>query len=132
MPTAKSYQVAPQSAGASLLPALPPDSSSRVTVNTVIRRRPVPAPSISPTSKSVTSEPRTALSPPTDSHLTMTPQPPTSTQPKSIFIPSPPAAAMPPTSEPAKSPATNKMTIKKDPMATLFVPKRKAYSQRPA
>ncbi|KAF8809086.1 hypothetical protein BYT27DRAFT_7188168 [Phlegmacium glaucopus] len=127
MPTAKSYQVAPQSVGPSLLPALPSSSSSRVTVNTVIKRCPAPAPSILPTLKSVASEPRTALSPQSDA----TSPPSTTTRPKSISSPSPPAAASPPASEPAKSPVTNKTIIKKDPMATLFVPKRKAYSQRP-
>jgi len=115
MPTAKSYQVAPQMAGA----------SSRVTVNTVIKRRPISAPLTLPalnvTSLSAQSSSCSATSPTT--------QPSTTSKPISI---SPPPAATLLTSEPpriVKSP--NKTTVKKDPMATLFVPKHKAYSQRP-
>ena len=118
MPTAKNYQVAPQMAGA----------SSRVTVNTVIKRRPVSAPltlpALSVTSLSAQSGSRSATSP-------TTPQPSTTSKPIST-ISSPPVATLL-TSEPpriVKSP-NKTTTIKKDPMATLFVPKHKAYSQRP-
>ena len=121
MPTAKNYgQVAPQM-------ALEP-SSSRVTVNTVIKRRPTSAPLIS---RSVTSE--TALSAHSASGTAtslITPQPLKTASP--ISISSLPASTLTTPESPrvTKSPPTNK-TTKKDPMAALFVPKRKAYSQRP-
>lgn len=131
MPTATSYQAAPQSAGVSLLPALPSNSSSRVTVNTVIKRRPVPVPAPSPLP--VLSELRTALSPQSSSHSAISPIQSSTSTSRSVPISTSPPATTPLASEPliAKSPATNKTTVKKDLMSTLFVPKHKAYSQRP-
>lgn len=116
IPTAKGYGVVPQMAIAS-----PSSSSSRVTVNTVIKKRPTSAPL---TLKHVTSE--TTLSAKSGgSAILPTPQPLTTT---SSPADTPQASEGPPRT--AKSPSTN-TTIKKDPMASLFVPKRKAYSQRP-
>lgn len=119
MPTAKTYQVTPQMAEVSSS-----GSSSRTTVNTVIKRRPAPAPLTLPASRSVTSGTELAA------HLgsrpaTSPPQPSAINRPKPV---SSPAAAILPSEPPriAKSPPT-----KKDLMATLFVPKHKAYSQRP-
>lgn len=124
MPTAKNYgQVPPQM-------ALEP-SSSRVTVNTVIKRRPITSTPL--ISRSVTSE-TTTLSAQSASGSATSPTPqPLKTASNPISISSLPAATTLTASESpriAKSPTTNK-TIKKDPMAALFVPKRKAYSQRP-
>jgi elongin-A len=136
MPTAKNYgQVLPQM-------ALEPSSSSRVTVNTVIKRRPSSAPLIS---RSVTSEtPQSASGSATSP--TTAPQPLKSACTTTAIIPRPlkktasplcllPASTLTTSESPritttSKSPPANK-TIKKDPMAALFVPKRKAYSQRP-
>ena len=125
MPAAKNYgQVAPQM-------ALEP-SSSRVTVNTVIKRRPISAPLT--LLRSVTSS-ETALSAQSASSSatsSTTPQPLKTTSPISISS-SPPTTTLTASESPRivkSSPTTNK-TIKKDPMAALFVPKRKAYSQRP-
>jgi elongin-A len=122
MPTAKGYGIAPQMAIASSSGA-----PSRVTVNTVIKRRPASAPLTLPTLRNVTSE--TALSAKSgESEALPTPQPVTTT----TTVSSPPADTSQ-ASEPsrvAKSPSTNKI-LKKDPMASLFVPKHKAYSQRP-
>ena len=123
MPTAKNYgQVAPQM-------ALEP-SSSRVTVNTVIKRRPQNA-SVPLTLRSVSSETSLSAQSTSGSATSPTPQPLTTTSPISISS-CPPTATLTASETPriAKSPTTNK-TIKKDPMAALFVPKRKAYSQRP-
>ena len=119
MPTAKNYQVDPQMALES--------SSSRVTVNTVVKRRPASAPL---TLRSVTSE--TALSAQSASSSATSPTPQLLTTTRPVSISSPPAATLTASESPriAKSPTTNK-TAKKDPMAALFVPKRKAYSQRP-
>lgn len=118
MPTTKSCGIAPQMAIASSSSA-----PSRVTVNTVIKRRPTSVPSTLPTLRNVTSE--IALS--TNSVALPTPQPVTT-----ATVSSPPADTSQASEPPrvAKSPSTNK-TVKKDPMASLFVPKRKAYSQRP-
>ena len=120
--TAKNYgQILPQM-------ALEP-SSSRVTVNTVIKRRPISAPLIS---RNVTSESSSlsAQSASSVSATSETPQPLKSASP--ISVSSLPATTPTASESPriAKSPSTNKI-IKKDPMAALFVPKRKAYSQRP-
>jgi elongin-A len=123
MPTSKNYgQVAPQM-------ALEP-SSSRVTVNTVIKRHLNSAPL---TIRSVTSETTSLSAQSASSSATSpTPQPLITTSPISISSSPPIATLMTASKSPwtAKSPTPNK-TIKKDPMATLFVPKRKAYSQRP-
>ena len=119
MPTAKNYgQVAPQM-------ALEP-SSSRVTVNTVIKRRPTSAPLIS---RSVTSETALSAQSASGTATSLITQPLKTASP--ISISSLPASTLTASESPriTKSP-TNK-TIKKDPMAALFVPKRKAYSQRP-
>ena len=124
MPTAKSYAVVPQMAIESSA-----SSSSRVTVNTVIKRRPSSAPLTLPTLKNVTSE--TALSAKSGGSVTLPiPQPLTTTRPISVSGPS--AGGTPHTSEPPPIAKSNKTSIRKDPMASLFVPKRKAYSQRPA
>ena len=114
MPTAKNYgqvAVAPQM-------ALQPSSSSRVTVNTVIKKRPALSAQSSSSSSSATS-PTTLQKPLMITSSSNSSNPPTSTL--MTVSESPPIA---------KSPTTNK-SIKKDPMAALFVPKRKAYSQRP-
>ena len=130
MPTSKNYgQVAPQ------MMAIEPSSSSRVTVNTVIKRRPTSsAPLIlrsvssSGTDLSTQSISRNSTTMPT------TPQQPLKTASPISSISNLPASKLTTTASEsprnAKSPPTNK-TIKKDPMAALFVPKRKAYSQRP-
>ena len=122
MPTAKNYgQVAPQM-------ALEP-SSSRVTVNTVIKR--LPTTSAPLTLRSVTS--KTALSAQSaSSSASSPPQPLITTSPISISS-SPSVTTLTASDSPriAKSSPTTNKTTKKDPMAALFVPKRKAYSQRP-
>ena len=120
MPTAKNYaQVAPHT-------ALEP-SSSRVTVNTVIKRRPTSA---SLTSRSVTSETVQTAQSASGTATSPTPKPLITASP--ISVSSLPATTLTASESLriAKSPPTNK-AIKKDPMAALFVPKRKAYSQRP-
>jgi len=119
MPTAKNYgQVAaPQM-------ALQPSSSSRVTVNTVIKTRPVIRSVTSDTTAQSSSSSSSATSPTIPQKPLITSSssnPPTPTLMTVTVSESPPIA---------KSPSTNK-SIKKDPMASLFVPKRKAYSQRP-
>ena len=118
MPTANYGQVAPQM-------ALEP-SSGRVTVNTVIKRRPTSAPLIS---RSVTSETALSAQSASGTATSLITQPLKTASP--ISISSLPASTLTASESPriTKSP-TNK-TIKKDPMAALFVPKRKAYSQRP-
>jgi elongin-A len=96
-------------------PTNTPNSSSRVTVNTVIKRRLSPAPLTLPASRNVASKP--VLSAESGGTVTLPTSSPTDA----------PQASEPPRI--AKSP--NKTSIRKDPMASLFVPKRKAYSQRP-
>ena len=105
-------QVAPQVALES--------STSRVMVNTVIKRR----------FRNVTSETALSAQSATASATSATPLPLTTASPVSIS--SPPATKPTASDSPriVKSPLSNK-SIKKDPMAALFVPKRKAYSQRP-
>ena len=116
MPTAKNYQADPQMTLES--------SSSRVTVNTVVKRRPASAPL---TLLSVTSE--TALSAQSASGSAASPTPQLLTTTRPISISSPPAATL--TASESRIIRSPNKTIKKDPMAALFVPKRKAYSQRP-
>ena len=122
MPTAKNYgQVAPQM-------GLEP-SSSRVTVNTVMKRRPTSTPLTSWTGTSETSLSAQSAS---SSATSPTRQLLKTASPISIYS-SPPATALTASESPriAKSSPPMNKTIKKDPMAALFVPKRKAYSQRP-
>ncbi|KAF9558037.1 hypothetical protein CPC08DRAFT_668052 [Agrocybe pediades] len=122
MPTSKNYHVLPRNSGASL-PSASAASSSRVTVNTVIHHRPsVPSGSSSIHASSQTKLPIAGSSSP--------PPPPTDTPHKSTTVTRTQPAKTKPTasSHPISRPS---VTPKKDPMASLFVPKRKVPPQRP-
>ncbi|KAF8163538.1 RNA polymerase II transcription factor SIII subunit A-domain-containing protein [Crassisporium funariophilum] len=126
MPSANSYRALPQSSGA-VLPSMS-STSTRVTVNTVIQRRPAPAPT--PLSRTANLRPTPASSPPANGRpveLLSTPGP-TRSQTTSHSSASPPVNNLGSTPS-LKGPlrVSKSQTIsKKDPMASLFLPKRKA------
>lgn len=128
-----------------ILPATPKSIPGRVTVNTIsVARRDLPSPSPSASSSNTTS-PSTRPSPQAFSssfdrhpHLTARSHKPELPTAKTAPLQAPPsrntaalladslASPMPRyTSQSLKSP------MKKDPMASLFVPKRRAHSHRP-
>ncbi|KAJ7905808.1 RNA polymerase II transcription factor SIII subunit A-domain-containing protein [Mycena olivaceomarginata] len=146
-PNGRNYRVLPPD-NSVLLP--PSQSSSRVTVNTVTHRIPAPGPVISkepvnlfsqktpvaPSSVSLSSLPRK------DSSASLTPSPSKSTSSSSAFGDLPSAkddTAQSPRKRsrltsaefsPPKSDFRPPRPLKRDPMASLFVPKHRAHSQR--
>ncbi|KAF9265564.1 hypothetical protein L218DRAFT_146452 [Marasmius fiardii PR-910] len=127
MPKGKDYR--PTTGVGDLLPKPPTSYPSRVTVNTVIRRQPLS------TSTSTTFTPASVQS--RSKGLSITPtSPPINSTPAIINDcklgytqnknPSP-SSNSPSKSPPLPKPPT---PVKKDLMATLFVPKHRAYSQR--
>ncbi|KAF9469274.1 RNA polymerase II transcription factor SIII subunit A-domain-containing protein [Collybia nuda] len=125
-----------------LMPLLPPsDDTSRVTVSTVIHRRPVMASTASSPPTSSIARPTSALSPPRNrSSVPVTSKQPNLTSgsgplnyteaplsnnhspTRGLALPSTPSD-----SRPLKPPTPGK----RDPMAALFVPKRRTQQQRP-
>ncbi|KAF9484689.1 hypothetical protein BDN70DRAFT_872212 [Pholiota conissans] len=131
-PSSKTYRVLPQNTGAALPSASP--SPSRVTVNTVIHRRPSTSSStaVASSSNTIGSNARVPFSKPPPPPLTDTSKTSLSINtPKSpLLVTSPPAirSMTPASSEPAR-PTKPLPTLKKDPMASLFVPKRPPKGQ---
>ncbi|KAG5643232.1 hypothetical protein DXG03_001316 [Asterophora parasitica] len=123
----KRYSVLPKSASAAIDFLPPSSSSSRVTVNNVVHRRPVTSSAAS--SASIASTPASASS---SMPSTIKARPliaPSKSSPGVMGVSSKPPlrsdAPAPAESRPLKPPA------KKDPMASLFVPKRRPNPQRP-
>lgn len=128
----------------STMPLLPPSSdTSRVTVNTVIHRRPATASTSSSVATSSPAMKRPSAFSTTKSRLAVpaTPKPPSSSGSSSWH-----PTVGPSTNNHTRSPATGHTTpskpsesrplkpptpAKRDPMASLFVPKRRTQSQRP-
>ncbi|KXN92273.1 Transcription elongation factor B polypeptide 3 [Leucoagaricus sp. SymC.cos] len=135
----KTYRVLPKPS-CSIMPTTTSTIPSRVAVNTVQKRlisnvsngrAPPHASSISPsTPRSASTKnqalqrpsPGSALAPPTTS---MVPRQSGSSPVKGLL------AASPSGSSPDARPMKPVVSLKKDPMASLFVPKHRAYSQRP-
>ncbi|KAF8965301.1 RNA polymerase II transcription factor SIII subunit A-domain-containing protein [Flammula alnicola] len=129
-PTSKSYRVLPQNSGAALPSASSSTTSSRVTVNTVVHRR-SSASSTAVASSSVIATPRAKVPvskplPPSPTDDPKIPPPMNNPRTPSLMtgLTTPCASSEgPPVA--AKSPTT----LKKDPMACLFVPKRNPKGQ---
>ncbi|TFK42350.1 RNA polymerase II transcription factor SIII subunit A-domain-containing protein [Crucibulum laeve] len=136
MPGARNYRVLPERPSAAL-PPVPSNQTSRVTVNTVVHRRPLLVSTPSPTTLSSLSRPTPpplstsssshSLSPPMTSPIASRPPSTISFQSKSPLLPSSASSTVLHESRPFKSPKP----MKKDPMSSLFVPKHRAHSQRP-
>lgn len=133
MSTAKDYRVLPRPPGASLPPVASSITESRVVVSKVVHRRPVvatakpavPATSLSQSTK--VSRPTSSLPTPRPSPAVIPNQQSASKTPKTPPIPKPSPGPM---IESPRSALKVSSTIKKDPMASLFVPKRKSIPQR--
>ncbi|KDR73581.1 hypothetical protein GALMADRAFT_280740 [Galerina marginata CBS 339.88] len=128
MPTFKNYRVLPHTSGAALPSAPSATTGSRVVVNTVLHRRSSTLPS---TSHTTTPNKGTSIS------TSISPLPPrteTPNKPTTTVVPvSPSGDSVTPSCSVAESPRTHSkvpITTKKDPMASLFVPRRK-IPQRP-
>ncbi|KAF9447667.1 hypothetical protein P691DRAFT_671037 [Macrolepiota fuliginosa MF-IS2] len=140
MNSSKSYRVLPRPS----CPIIPPSTSTtagRVSVNTV-PKRPISGPSglsskISPRAplpSSSVCQPSPSTSSLSNSRpipTSVIPQTATTTVPQSGTAPVKKPSAASPSSTPADARPIKAIPIKKDPMATLFVPKHRAYSQRP-
>ncbi|PPR00006.1 hypothetical protein CVT26_009287 [Gymnopilus dilepis] len=127
MPTSKNFRILPPSRS-EILPSISP-SSSRVTVNTVIVQRPSASRSL--TSSSSTTSHGTLPS----KKVSLPPAVPPSTDPPNKTDTSTKAidsfSGSLSVAEPHRVVQRMPSTPKKDPMASLFVPKRKVPPQRP-
>ncbi|KAH9483890.1 Elongin-A [Psilocybe cubensis] len=128
MPASKKHRVLPQNPGATLSPVPSSSSGSRVVVNTVIRR-PLVSTSSSAASGSLVGRARVSTLKAPSSH------PFPSDAPNSPSISERPDAhssnsSLPHTVVDPPRPMAKLPTPKKDPMASLFVPKRKPPPQR--
>ncbi|PPQ68148.1 hypothetical protein CVT25_014074 [Psilocybe cyanescens] len=130
MPTLKKHRVLPQNPGATLSP-VPSSTASRVTVNTVIQRRPLVSTSSSTASSRSMARTRvpTSTSSPSNPLETDTPnKPQICERPKAPSLNGSLLQTLPDPPRPVSKLST---PFKKDPMASLFVPKRKVPLQRP-
>ncbi|KAG6830751.1 hypothetical protein H0H92_014832 [Tricholoma furcatifolium] len=129
-PNGKKFAVLPKppAANIDILPS-PEPGTSRVTVNNVVRRRPVSTTQVlsksgsSTSSVTITSRPhvKSALGAPSQSVSGVeAPTKPSNKLPSHVDSPTPPR------------PRPSKPLAKKDPMASLFVPKHRAHSQLPS
>lgn len=129
MPTSKNFRIIPQTSGVTL-PSVPSSvTASRVTVNTVVHRRPSGAAPAAVASSTPVPKPRNPASihPPADLQNR---HPPHQAGPPPREKPLRPmtgvAATSTPISEsPQRVPSKPPAALKKDPLASMFVPKRK-------
>ncbi|KAF9052996.1 RNA polymerase II transcription factor SIII subunit A-domain-containing protein [Panaeolus papilionaceus] len=129
----KKHRVTPQSFGAPMPSSSSSSYPSRVAVKTVVHSVPIQPRSTGASSSShalnaaSTHRPSSALIPPA---LKASQTSALSSQQKISSVP--PTPLKPPRIPPSTESPRPKIHTKKDPMATLFVPKHRAYSQRPA
>ncbi|KII89125.1 hypothetical protein PLICRDRAFT_596548 [Plicaturopsis crispa FD-325 SS-3] len=126
MPTAKQYRVLPSPASAELPPPPSTMKSARVTVRTVAHRRPS-ASSTSATSSATSFSPISSLgtSPSSSGPSSASHTPATLSNTPTPLRPSPKKADAPP-------PNPKSAVKKKDPMASMFMPKHRTFSQLPS
>ncbi|RDB21396.1 Elongin-A [Hypsizygus marmoreus] len=125
----KNFRVLPNPVGATLDILPPSNDTTRVTVNNVIHRRPTTASASTPTSAaSSTSRPVSSIS--TSNALPLIPTTKSSLSALSSRK-KPPFQTDTSTASPDTRPLKPQIPPKRDPMASLFVPKHRPFSQRP-
>ncbi|PPQ72115.1 hypothetical protein CVT24_002426, partial [Panaeolus cyanescens] len=136
----KKHRVTPQPFGAPMPATSSSNYSSRVTVKTVVRSVPKAHSSAATSSSHLLTQPSSSHRPNSDALSTSASPPVTAQRPvpsnqPSIPSPVPNIPARPlqsPVRPPRIPPSGSKPPPRKDLMSTLFVPKHRAYSQRPA